>query len=394
MKAFVQNSPHLLYPCSYGDFINHIRGSQLSGTQDAKHLHHSFDSKPHENKPPTLISSKETKTENRHGPISETSALHLGDTSFVSVATTESDLSQLLNESSIERHLSEGQLKLHEGTPTHATTTWGQDGMETTRPQSAGRDSNTGTTTLHQSLSSATSGFTTRRPVSSSPPERLKLNAERSGSSRSAREHCAHNSRQTKSLSNTPLTLSVEINKTSDSKQPASSTTPDRDGGKGSSGMCAMDTGGGSPLSLDLDHLALQVRDKLSSIFDYSPTLPTEVTSSYHQVSITPSPRYLHSSVEKPQLGQFVSKHALGLVSFLGLPAFVVLLYAIFCSVEKAQELSRLSLIQVVTLSFFGLFFFTFSLGLQMDALFLSFPPSSPQIVSCNKKSRQGPDCY
>ena len=293
----MQNSPHLLYPCSYGDFINHIRGSQLSGTQDAKHLHHSFDSKPHDNKPPTLISSKETKAESRHGPISETSALHLGDTSFVSVVTTESDLSQLLNESSIERHLSEGQLKLHEGTPTHATTTWGQDGMETTWPQSAGRDSNTGTT-LHQSLSSATSGFTTRRPVSSSPPERLKLNAERSGSSRSAREHCAHNSRQTKSLSNTPLTLSVEINRTSDSKQPASSTTPDRDGGKGSSGMCARDTEGGSPLSLDLDHLALQVRDKLSSIFDFSPTLPTEV--SYHQVSITPSPRYLHSSVEKP----------------------------------------------------------------------------------------------
>ena len=202
------------------------------------------------------------------------------------MATTESDLSQLLNESSVERHLSKGQLKLHEGTPTHATTWW-QDWMETTTwPQPAGKDSNTGTTMHHQSLSSATSsttsGFTTkneRRPVSSSPPERLKLNVERSGSSR--REHCAHNSRQT---SNTPLTLSVQINKTSDS----SSTTPDRDGGRGSSGMYATDTGGGSPLSLDLDHLALQVRDKLSSIFDYSPTLPTEV--SYHQASITPQP--------------------------------------------------------------------------------------------------------
>ena len=357
----------MLYPCSYGDCINHIRGSPLSGTQDAKH---SFDSKPHDNKPPTLTSSKATKAESRHGPISETSASYLGDTSFVSVATTESDLSQLLNESSIERHLSKGQLKLHEGTPTHATTTWWQDGMETTWPPSADKDSNTGTAMHHQSLSSATSGFTTKRPVSSSPPERLKLNVEGSGSSRSAREHCAHNSRQTKSLSNTPLPLSVEINKTSDSKQTASSTTPDRHGGRGSSDIYAMDRGGGSPLSLDLDHLALQVRDKLSSIFDYSPPPPKEV--SYHQVSITPSPSYLYFSVEKvldrAVLKAKSYKHVLGLVSFPGLcPAFVVLQYG-FCLLGKVQEQGRLSLIQVVT------FFFYIWCGITNGCLVPKFP--------------------
>lgn len=220
--------------------------------------------------------------ENRNGPVSVTSAPYFDDTSFVSVVTTESDLSQLLNESSVERHLSDGQLELHEDTPTCGTTWW-QSRMENTWSQLPSKDSNTGATMRDQSLSSATSDFTTKskkRPVSSSPPERLKLTKKDSncsgGSDSSTKDCCAHDSRRTESLSNSPLALSVQMNRTSDSKQTPSST-PDRDGGRGSKA----DTRGGSPLSLDLDQLALQVRDKLSSIFDYSPTLPTEV--SYHQ---------------------------------------------------------------------------------------------------------------
>lgn len=219
--------------------------------------------------------------ENKNGPVSVTSAPHFDDTSFVSVVTTESDLSQLLNESSVERHLSDGQLELHEDTPT-CSTTWWQSRMENTWPQLTSKDNNTGATMRDQSLSSATSDFTTKskkRPVSSSPPERLKLtkkDSNCSGGSDSTKDCCAHDSRRTESLSNSPLALSVQMNRTSDSKQTLSST-PDRDGGRGSKA----DTRGDSPLSLDLDQLALQVRDKLSSIFDYSPTLPTEV--SYHQ---------------------------------------------------------------------------------------------------------------
>ena len=218
--------------------------------------------------------------ENKNGPVSVTSAPHFDDTSFVSVVTTESDLSQLLNESSVERHLSDGQLELHEDTPT-CSTTWWQSRMENTWPQLTSKDSNTGATMRDQSLSSATSGFATKnekRPVSSSPPERLKLTKKDSncsgGSDSSTKDCCAHDSRRTESLSNSPLALSVQMNRTSDSKQTPSL---DRNGGRGSKA----DTRGDSPLSLDLDQLALQVRDKLSSIFDYSPTLPTEV--SYHQ---------------------------------------------------------------------------------------------------------------
>lgn len=243
------------------------------------HQHYSFDSRPDDNKPPTPTSSKPARMENRNGPVSVTSAPHFGDTSFVSVVTTESDLSQLLNESSVERHLSDGQLELHADTPTRGTTWW-QNRMENTWPQLTGKDSNTGATMHDQSLSSATSDFTTkneRRPVSSSPPERLKLtkkDSNCSGGSDSTKECCAHDSRRTEPLSNSPLSLSVQMNRTSDSKQTPSSTNPERDGGRGSK----TDTRGDSPLSLDLDHLALQVRDKLSSIFDYSPTLPTEVS--------------------------------------------------------------------------------------------------------------------
>ena len=130
------------------------------------HQHYSFDSRPDDNKPPTPT-SKPARMENRNGPVSVTSAPHFGDTSFVSVVTTESDLSQLLNESSVEKHLSDGQLELHADTPTRGTTWW-QNRMENTWPQLTGKDSNTGATMHDQSLNPTakyTSSFSNDRVI-------------------------------------------------------------------------------------------------------------------------------------------------------------------------------------------------------------------------------------
>ena len=192
-----------------------------------------------------------------------TSELHSGDTSLTSMATAD-ELSQLLNESSIERHLS-GQLDSYEDTSMH-TQQW--DGTERTWPQldsKVHKDSGIVSTSINQPSFVDIPDFETQsiRPISTSM-EGSRLN-ERGAT----KTHRTHDRRRTEP-SNPLLTVPVQTSE-------SAPTSTDKDGGK-RSGVDAMDTGGDSPLSLDLDHLALQVRDKLSSIFDYSPTPPMEVS--------------------------------------------------------------------------------------------------------------------
>lgn len=179
---------------------------------------------------------------------------------------TADELSELLNESSIERHLS-GQLDSYEDTSMH-TRQW--DGTERTWPQldsKVHKDSGIVSTSIHQPSFIDIPDFETQsisRPISTSSKEGSRLN-ERGAT----KTHRTRDRRQTEP-SNPLLTVPVQTSE-------SAPTSADKDGGK-RSGVDAKDTGGDSPLSLDLDHLALQVRDKLSSIFDYSPTPPIEVS--------------------------------------------------------------------------------------------------------------------
>ena len=236
-----------------------IRETQHS--LEAKGAKHKHNSKPDSDRADVSTHSKLARAGSGLTTGFLTSELHPGDTSFTSMATAD-ELSQLLNESSIERHLS-GQLDSYEDSSTH-TRQW--NSMERTWPQLGGKGHKynvMASTSIHQPSCADVPDFKIKsknRPFPTSPKEGSKLSATKT--------HRAHDRKQTEP-SNPLLIIPVQT--------PESLTGADNDDDR-ISGVDATDTGGDSPLSLDLDHLALQVRDKLSSIFDYSPTPPMEVS--------------------------------------------------------------------------------------------------------------------
>jgi len=154
-----------------------------------------------------------------------TSELHSGDTSLTSMATAD-ELSELLKESSIERHLS-GQLDSYEDTSMH---TWQWDGMERTWPQldsKVHKDSGIVSTSIHQPSFVDIPDFETRsisRPISTSSKEGSRLN-ERGAT----KTHRTRDRRQTEP-SKPLLTVPVQTSE-------SAPTSADKYGGKRSGVM-------------------------------------------------------------------------------------------------------------------------------------------------------------